>query len=196
MAVLEIRPEPDNPHSADALGVRVTVPGGLISGGKHHQVGYVPQEDADEIRKWLNRGWSTTARIWKVVGGEEGYSFGLRINIFLHPPGQLEVPVGSSDGNVQPVTVRKRWRLPSLPATTTKMMMTWGSFGMSRGLGFIALGLLVGLILRRPSDILGLGVVMTAVGAGLWGVGFVFATEDPKPDGPADACELPASVDN
>jgi len=173
---LQIQPEPDNPHSANALGVWVQALNGVFFRGKFHQVGYVPQEDADEISEWLDRSWTTTARIWKVVGGDLGQSYGLRIDVFLDPPGWLDPSVGNANGNIESVQGRKIWRLPSLRATTAKKLMMWGSFGMSTGLGFIALGWLVGSILGRLSDILGLGVVMAAVGAGLWGVGFTFST--------------------
>jgi hypothetical protein len=191
---LEIRRELDNPHSANALGVWVQAPGGRFSRGKHFQVGYVHEGDAEEINEWLRQGWTIAAQIWKVVGGEDGLNYGLRINIYLYPPGWREPPAGDADVKAKPVQERKRWRLPSLPATTTKKMMKWGLFGMSRGLGFIALGLPVGWILGRPSDILGLGVVMAAVGAGLWGIGFTFSSH-PKAEGLVDAGESPASVD-
>ena len=183
---LYIRPEPNNPHSRNALGIWVQAPGGLFSKGNYRQVGYVPQEDADEIKHWVDQGWTTTAWVWKVVGGEGGLNYGLRINILLSPPGGIERAAGNADTDVKPVRIRKQWRLPSLPATTTKKMLTWGMFGVSRGLGFIALGLPIGWILGRPSDILGLGVIMAAVGAGLWGVGFTFSTQDPKAEGVLD----------
>jgi hypothetical protein len=192
---LEIRPEPDNPHSASALGVWVQSPGGRFSRGKSYQIGYVHEGDAEQINEWLRKGWTIAAQIWKVVGGEDGLNYGLRINIYLYPPGWVEHSVGDADGKAKPVQERKQWRLPSLPATTTKKMMTWGSLGMSRGLGLIALGLPVGWILGRPSDILGLGIVMTAVGAGLWGVGLTFSMQGPKEEGPLNRSESPASVD-
>ena len=84
---LDVRPEPQNPHSRNAPGLWVR--GGLIFRA-WHKVGYVPQEDADQLRVRLDQGCRLTSRISEVVGGEDGLSYGLRIEIFVHePPGTV-----------------------------------------------------------------------------------------------------------
>jgi hypothetical protein len=62
--------------------------------------------------------------------------------------------------------------------------IVWGS-------GLIALGWVVGLVLGRLSDIMGMGVVMAVAGAGLWGIALTFLVkeEEIKPYGQEEEAE-------
>src|SRR5262249_7777852 len=115
---LQIRIEPDNPYSKNALGVWVQAPG-LIMPGAWYQVGYLPQEDADGVREYLDKGWTLSSHIWKVVGSSRGRTLGLRIDVFLNPPGTP--PTAECEPAAIPADVvgpRRRWRWPEMTEGT------------------------------------------------------------------------------
>ncbi len=188
---LDVRPEPDNPHSANALGLWVEDRGVFWSKG-WYKVGYIPNDDAGEIRGRLDKGWAATARVWKVVGGGKGMYYGLRINVFLNPPHREALPsrideepieIGSSDRAApSPAEKSKGFSFPSPPVAILHDMKRVGRIAIWFGLGHIVLGMLVTHLIGRLSDILGLGVVLAAVGSGLWGVALTFLTKDVEVD--------------
>jgi len=170
---LDVRAEPDNPHSANALGLWIEDRGIFWSKG-WYKVGYIPQSDADDIRERITKGWTVTARVWKVVGGGKGLSYGLRINVFLDPPNS-EI----ASCQISPPAEKLRGaRLPSPPVPILHEMKRVRRIAIWLGLCLIPLGMLVTRLAGRFSDILGLGVILAAVGFGLWGVALTFLAKD------------------
>ena len=93
-----------------------------------------------------------------------------RNNVFLDPPNRE-----TASSRISPPT-EKRWgaRLPSPPVPILHAMKRVGRIAIWLGLCLIPLGMLVTRFVGRLSDILGLGVILAAVGFGLWGVALTF----------------------
>ena len=64
---VHLRPEPDNPVDALAVGVWVSV-GGLLR-RRDYQIGYLFQERAREVRALLQDGHGVDAKVTDVTGG-------------------------------------------------------------------------------------------------------------------------------
>jgi hypothetical protein len=80
----------------------------------------------------------------------------------------------------------KRW-IPPMPPATPQTFKTSIRLAFYEGLILIAVGLASGPILGRLSDILALGVILTAASAGLWGL---LATFKSPSAGPADDSQV------
>ena len=180
---LDVRPEPSNPSSENALGLWVR--GKRPFHQSWHKVGFVPQQLADRLRKQLERGCSLTARITDVVGGVDGLSYGLRIEISVHegvPPRKAESarfyePPAAWEAETE--TAPPRGTTPSLATGVRRL----GRLAFAGGLGLIAIGYVIARIAGRHSDIFDLGIVVTLAGVGGWLIGF-FSTEDGAPGKP------------
>ena len=168
---LDVRPEPNNPHSRNALGLWVH--GGLIF-RSWHQVGYIPQDDADRLRRRLDEGCRITARISEVVGGEDGLNYGLRIDVFVHEPQRQAVsekkPPSDHLETAQPVVDPVQLLSPDLISCLSKFKK-FGLLAIGEGLAFIGLGWLIQRLAGRPSDIFHLGVFISIVGFGVFLIG-------------------------
>jgi hypothetical protein len=167
---LEVRPEPKNRYSPDALGLWVET-SGVIGGTRKHQVGYVPQALALELRARLAEGYTLTGQIDEVVGGMRGLSYGLRVVLTLQEPHTVGERTGMESG-------AKSAHAPNrIPAATADELMSLGWRVAKMGLAALAIGLLISLWAHRLSDTLGVGVVFSALGAGIWAIGLTFKGE-------------------
>jgi hypothetical protein len=176
---LDVRPEPSNPYSENALGLWVR--GKRPFNQSWHKVGYVPKDLADRLRKQLERGRSLTARITDVVGGMDGLNYGLRIELFVHE-GVPHRKAESAEFYEPPAV----WEAETETAPPRGLAMgarKLGRLAFVEGLGLIAIGYVIARIAGRHSDIFDLGIVVTLAGAGIWLIGF-FSTENGAPAKP------------
>ncbi len=175
---LHIRPEPDNPHDSNAMAVGVIRKGYFRS--MAHQIGYLPREDAREVKQHLDRGWTTDAWVFSIKVSADDWLY-VNINVVLRPPGpvkrtepsQLDPPPKDP---VKPAEILRRFK----PRINIVLPETWRQRGvlaatvlLAEGAALIVLGIVVGLIVGRHSDILSLGVLSAAIGAGMWGLALV-----------------------
>jgi hypothetical protein len=198
---LEIRPEPDNPHDENALGVWVRKGGHF--GSRALQIGYVRSELADELRKTLEQGCEVSARILEVTGGGRGKNFGVNIELrvetarALLPESSLPT-TGLSDlfswlgyvilGIVGIFATLARVTLGITKyllgrfygLSPSRKMALAGSYFTIAGIGFWTLGYYVG----RPSGLFSFlrpsGVVVVIVGLGVLSLGMVFSLAEPS----------------
>jgi hypothetical protein len=102
---LYVLPEPNNPYSKNAIGLWVRGTR-LIVFPARYQVGYVNDELAAELTRFIHNGWGISARILEVTGG--GWfrkpTRGVNIEITLEP-------VECAESDEKPQTLR-RTRLP------------------------------------------------------------------------------------
>ena len=64
--LVELKCEPDNPYDKNAVAI-ITASG---------DIGYIPREEAKRIARDINRGVDHRAWIYRIHGGDQGYSFG------------------------------------------------------------------------------------------------------------------------
>jgi hypothetical protein len=160
---LEIRPEPDNPHDENALGVWVRTGGHFGSRGL--QIGYIRSELADELGESLEKGCEISARILEVTGGGRGKNFGVNIELRVE-------------------TARALLPESSLPTTGLSDLFSWlgyvilGIVGIFATLARVTLGITKYLLGRfsglSPSRKIALaGSYVAIAGIGLWTLGYV-----------------------
>lgn len=68
---VHLRPEPNNPYDANAVGAWITARS-LIIFKADVQIGYLDSRLAGEVSRLLSRGGTATAQIVEVVGGTSG----------------------------------------------------------------------------------------------------------------------------
>src|SRR5262249_31308294 len=158
---LQVRPEPRNRYSSHALGVWVQGRRFLFLPA-WFQTGFIPDGLSGEIYPLILAGWKITSKIDELVGGMHGLHYGLRIITCLAPP--TDAPLAPSPPKSPPKPF-----LPALPLSTLEELKRIGLKIVRYGAAILTLGLFTGPFLARHSDILDLGVVLTAAGAGLWG---------------------------
>lgn len=84
---VHLRPEPNNPHDADAIGAWITARS-LLLFTADVQIGYLDSRLAGEVSRLLARGGTATARIVEVSGGTSGAeTLGVVIELTKTEPG-------------------------------------------------------------------------------------------------------------
>jgi hypothetical protein len=165
---LQLRLESGNRHSDHAIGVWVRIDGWVSKGWR--QLGYLPDDDdsTEEAFDLMIRGWTASATIWKVVGGDEGRNFGLRINVTLSPPpppGTREAdepnegPHRSGDAPAPPVSAEPPVELPAGCSLSIALFLT-----------SLAASWLLFWLAGRPGDWKGISLVGSLLGIGSWGI--------------------------
>ena len=134
-------------------------------------MGYVPQALAHQLRACLAEGYTLTGQIEQVVGGMRDLSYGLRVVLTLRQPQEVAGPSLTED------IVKSKQPLNRIPAATADEVMSLGWRVARVGLVALAIGLPISLLKRGLSDTLGVGVVLSAIGAGMWGIGLTFKGE-------------------
>ena len=85
--------EPDNRYDRNAIAVYVERKS-FFGRRKYLQVGYIPEEDAEEIAEAMDSGSLAGGAILYVVGGQEGKYYGLRIVVAIgDTEGELTIDV-------------------------------------------------------------------------------------------------------
>ena len=83
---LEVRPEPKNRHHRNALGLWV-MSRRLFIFPVWHQVGYVSEDLADELKPELRAGATISATILDVTGGGWFKNYGVNIELDINSQG-------------------------------------------------------------------------------------------------------------
>jgi hypothetical protein len=102
--------------------------------------------------------------------------------------GDLGINVDGKPPPQEELLVRREWRspatvlaeiwftwIPPMPPPTSHTLRTSIQLAFFEGLAFIAVGILLYRVFGRSSDVLPLGVVLAAVGAGAWGIMTTFS---------------------
>ncbi len=197
---LEIRPEPDNPHDENALGVWVRKGGHF--GSRTLQIGYVRSELADELRESLEKGCEISARILEVTGGGRGKNLGVNIELRVESARTL---VSESSSPTTGVTDFFSWlgytilgmvglfvALGRIVLGITRYLLgrfsglspsrkiaLAGSYVAIAGIGLWTLGYLTGRPVGLFSFLRPSGVVILIVGLGVLSLGMVFSLAEP-----------------
>lgn len=171
---LKIEPEPENEVDRNAIAVGVTVKGFWRE--RTYLVGYLPRADAETVNEHLARGCSATGWVYSKKWTDDGRLY-VNINVLLSPP-KAQRAVATAPLKpappIGPPQPRFKPKLQiALPETWLQRGVLVATFLVAEGIGFVLLGILIGPMLGRQSDILGLGVVATAVGAGMWALALV-----------------------
>ncbi len=189
---LHLRWDPNDENDPDAVMVGVIRK--RLFKTQAVQIGCLPDEDGEEVKRYLSRGWNFKAWVHQVKWTEDDRVW-VNINILLSPPSAPEVPTRpaptdpkSKPPKPKPADVgleldetaappppppRPRFRPRIeivLPETWLKRATVAATVLVAEGAGLIAIGVAVSPLLGRLSDILGLGVVAAAVGGGMWGM--------------------------
>ena len=175
--LLEMEPEPENPADKNAIAIGVTTHG--LWGSKTYHIGYLPRADAATVSEHLARGWDVEGWVYAQKWSDEGWLY-VKINVLLTPPARPprpelpllpEAPKPAHFELDEPPMPRfkPRLQLAFLEITLQRTILI-ATLAIAEGVACILLGLIIGALTGRTSDVLGLGVVATAAGAGAWAI--------------------------